>query len=682
MPISHSWALESAPLAVSAGSLRCSHGMRQRAFQNRVGWRKLRHATYVQAGGPRKGKETNNAETPVELMPGPASIASTEEASVKSSMQWAEPDGVLDVDLNATSEMGVEDLYSFETSATEVLEQEMLHESEVGASLQEAFQSTLEEVSKSQEENSEAVTSSTQTTELGLYFPKSNVQMPTYSGAELEAGIVHFGVGGFFRAHQLAYMDYLLRHNLPQNQKWGYIGIGVLPQDKFMRDALREQENMYTVIAHSAQAVSTSGHSDEDLVSDNELKENVRVVAALKDMLLAPEEPGEVLRTLSSEGVKIYSLTITEFGYTVPTSKADIELLRAAKNAAKEPWQEMDGNAKLYAGATAVGMIVAGLQARRSFGSGGATILSCDNIPGNGDYVKEKVLQRAESAGGGLKEWIQFNCTFPNCMVDRITPITSETVKHQLAEKHGIKDNWPVACETFSQWVIEDNFAEGLSGRPRWEEVGVQMVQDVKPYELAKIRMLNVTHSVMVFPALLMGLEYIFEAAIHPLTKDYYTYVMQYEMRPTLEGIEGIDNINLDVYQDILVERFSNTLVADTLMRVAQDTSNKFSVQGCPAVREGLALGVSMKGMAFMVACWGHFIQKCVRAGIEFKDPQVVALKAAMDGGDINLLLDMEPVFHDLMFEDEWRKMVVEYYDMIKFTGIRASLRAFSAVNM
>jgi len=294
--------------------------------------------------------------------------------------------------------------------------------------------------------------------------------------------------------------------------------------------------------------------------------------------------------------------------------------------------------------------------------------------------VKAAVLERAEKVGDGLKEWIQFNCTFPNCMVDRITPMTSEAVKQSLAEKHGIKDNWPVACETFSQWVIEDNFVEGISGRPRWEEVGVQMVKDVKPFELAKIRMLNVTHTVMALPALLMGLEYVFEAAAHPLLKDFYTHVMREELRPTLEGIEGIEQINLDVYQDILVERFNNTLVADTNMRVSHDTSQKFSVQGCPTVKEGLALGLPMRGMAFMIACWAHFINKCGRAGISFKDGQSNALEAAMAGTTgIEALLDIEPVFHELMYEDEWRAQVTNYYEQITYEGIRQALRSFNA---
>jgi len=418
------------------------------------------------------------------------------------------------VDEVATSEMGVEDLY-FEVEVEDVILES--DQENVGTTLQEAV------LESGFDEGADLEKPSTASTELGLVFPSTNVLLPTYNNKALTTGILHFGVGGFFRAHQLVYMDYLLRHNLEDNKSWAYTGIGVLPQDKSMRDALRAQDNMYTVIAHSANAVSQSGYSDEDLTSEQDLIENVRVVAAMKDMIMAPEEPGEVMRMMASEEVKIFSLTITEFGYTVPTSKADMMLLEAAKTASTQPWEQMNLERTKYQGASAVGLITAGLAARRTSGSGGASVLSCDNIPGNGDYVREKVLERAEAAGDGLKEWIQFNCTFPNCMVDRITPITSDRVKKQLAEKHGIQDQWPVACETFAQWVIEDNFAEGLSGRPRWEDVGVQMVEDVKPFELAKIRMLNVVHSVMVFPALLMGLEYIFEAATNPLVKPFYT---------------------------------------------------------------------------------------------------------------------------------------------------------------
>jgi len=573
-----------------------------------------------------------------------------------------------EMDIAATTEMGVDELFAEPTPPTELLATEE----------QDPFQGTAGTTLDSAILNSVQDDNLRQSSEFSLTAPSSSVLLPTYNRRTLRTGILHFGVGGFFRAHQLVYMDYLLRHNIDQNRNWAYTGIGVLPNDRTMRDSLKSQDFLYTVIAHSASAVSSSGYSEEDLRSENDLKENVRVVAAMKDMVMAPEEPGEVMRMMADEDVKIFSLTITEFGYTVPPSKADLLLLQAAKRAATCPWAEMNDDRAKYSGATAIGLIVAGLAARRSSGTGGATVMSCDNIPGNGDYIREKVLERAEAAGDGLKEWIQFNCTFPNSMVDRITPMTSDRVRMQLAEKHGIQDRWPVACETFAQWVIEDNFAEGLSGRPRWEEVGVQLVEDVKPYELAKIRMLNVIHSVMVFPALLMGFEYIFEASTNSITRQYFKYVMEKEIRPALEGIPGIEAINLDKYQEILIERFGNVLVADTLMRVAQDTSDKFSVQGYPATSDGLSLGLKMEGMAFMVACWGHFIRKCKRAGLPIKDGKAAILEEAMKADDIRPLLDIEPIFHDLLFEDEWREAVVRYYDMIKYMGIRQALKTFN----
>mmetsp|Transcript_2156 Transcript_2156/g.5470 ORF Transcript_2156/g.5470 Transcript_2156/m.5470 type:complete len:688 (+) Transcript_2156:191-2254(+) len=655
-------------------------------LSQRATWRPLRRSKLAAAGGDRS--HTIRADfSPAPSRPerrdvdvSASAASTTTESTVQTEhVTWDGPEDV-EIIAEATQEMGVEDLFeSVEAAEVEILRSfEDTSEELSGASLAEALQYSEESKSGASQPDS-ATKSSSQCTEVGLTYPSSDVKMPTYAGAELEVGVAHFGVGGFFRAHQLAYMDYLLRHNLEQNKGWGYMGIGVLPHDKAMRDALREQENMYTIIAHSAQAVSATGHSEDDLNSELGLKENVHVVAALKDMLLAPEEPGEVLRTLSSEGCKIYSLTITEFGYTVPTSRGDMALLRAATDAAKGPWGDMDANAKEFSGATALGMIVAGLQARRSAGSGGATVLSCDNIPGNGDYVKAAVLERAEKVGDGLKEWIQFNCTFPNCMVDRITPMTPNELIGELAEKHGMKDNWPVNCETFTQWVVEDKFVDGINGRPLWENVGVQLVKDVEPYELTKIRLLNVIHTTMVFPALLMGLEYIHEAAQHPLVKKYYTTIMGKELRPTLEVIEGIENIDLDKYQEVLIGRFSNEVIADTLLRVAMDTSDKLSVQGVPATLDGFQVGANMKGMAFCVASWGHFIHRSVEAGHVLRDQKARIVEAAMEGKDINALLDIEFIFHELIFHEKWREMIVHYYESIHKLGITVALEKMLA---
>jgi len=491
----------------------------------------------------------------------------------------------------------------------------------------------------------------------------SHVQLPTYDRSKLETGIVHFGVGGFHRSHQLGYLDRLLRLDPEENYKWGYTGVGVLPMDSGMKEALNEQNYLYSIVSQS----KTS--------SDTHVNEEVQVSGALRDMLLAPEEPGEVMKRLSAKSTHIYSLTITEFGYTVPVSHGDNALLELAANAASEPWAEADADPKAYLGATALGYIVAGLAARKASMAGGATILSCDNIPGNGENVRERVIHRAEEHSTDLKEWIEFNCTFPNCMVDRITPITHNQLIIDLANKHNLKDNWPVNCETFSQWVIEDKFVDGRSGRPKWEDVGVQLVEDVAPYELTKIRLLNVVHTTMVFPALLMGLEYIHEAATHPLVKKYYYTVMNKELRPTLMKIPGIEAIDLDKYENTLIERFSNEIIADTLQRVAMDTSDKLSVQGVPAILDGFEVGCNMKGMAFCVAAWAHFITRSISAGHVLRDQKARVIEMAMSS-DINHLLDTDLVFHELIFHKKWRSMVTYYHGQIGTEGISTALEA------
>jgi len=489
-----------------------------------------------------------------------------------------------------------------------------------------------------------------------------HVYLPNYDRSLLETGIVHFGVGGFHRSHQVHYLDKLLRSKPEENYKWAYTGVGVLPHDAGMKDALSEQEYLYTLVAQSK--------TD----NDTGMNEIVTVVGAMKEMLQAPEQPGEVMQRLAARTTRIYSLTITEFGYTVPTSTGDTHLLELAHEAASSPWEAADADPKRYIGATALGYIVAGLAARRASGTGGATILSCDNIPGNGSLVRERVLKRAEDHSHDLREWIEFNCTFPNCMVDRITPITSNNLIIDLANKHHLKDNWPVNCETFCQWVIEDNFVDQKSGRPAWEDVGVQIVHDVHPYELAKIRLLNVIHTAMVFPALLMGLEYIHEAATHPVIKQFYTTIMDREMCPTLENVPGIENIDLDSYKKVLIERFSNVVIADTLQRVAMDTSDKLSVQGVPATLDGYAAGANMKGMAFTVAAWAHFIRRSLTAHHVLRDQKARLVELAMEDGDVNHLLDLDLIFHELIFSKEWRDRVVQFYGAIADVGVQQAM--------
>uniref|UniRef100_A0A061SEF6 mannitol 2-dehydrogenase n=1 Tax=Tetraselmis sp. GSL018 TaxID=582737 RepID=A0A061SEF6_9CHLO len=486
------------------------------------------------------------------------------------------------------------------------------------------------------------------------------VLVPRYQQHDLSTGILHFGVGNFARAHQMSYMEELLRVDFHNAKHWAYTGVGVRDSSKRHQSMLGEQGYRYCI-------VQSNGDGS---------KQQVQIIGALRDVLVGPTAPGEILRRVVSESTRIVSLTITEFGYTIPFSKQDDQLLKLVQSIRNDsktaPFMDADAHPEPYNGATVMGYIVAGLAGRRAAGNGGITVMSCDNIPHNGDYLKKKLMEKLESVDKDLKQWVQTNCTFPNSMVDSITPSTTEKVKEDLARRFGIQDNSPVPREFFKQWVIEDNFA---AGRPAWEKVGAQLVQDVTPYELTKIRLLNISHTVMALPGILKGLELSPEAACDRGIGRLYKSVIRHELRPVLEGTPGVtESIDLGEYQRQLVRRFEDGL-PDGLVRIAQDTSEKLRVQGVPAVLEGLKAGIRMKGMAFTVAAWGHYISAAGEKGEKLNDLRGEMVKDDMRLGGIDRLLDNAEVFPGLCNNEQWRLMVKDSFARIQEKGVDAAIR-------
>src|SRR6185312_1814541 len=258
--------------------------------------------------------------------------------------------------------------------------------------------------------------------------------------------------------------------------------------------------------------------------------QDVRVVGAIVEYLLAPDDPEAVIDKLAFQSTRIVSLTITEGGYDVDGESDD------------KP-------------ATAFGMITEALRRRRDRGLEAFTVMSCDNIEGNGELTR-RALTAAAARDAELAEWIDREVRCPSSMVDRITPATTDDDRAELAERHGIDDRWPVVCEPYFQWVLEDSF---VAGRPRLETVGVQLVDDVRPYELMKLRLLNAGHQALAYFAALAGYELVHEAARDPLFGAFLRAYMDKEATPTLDPVPGID---VDNYKDTLLERFRNPHVA------------------------------------------------------------------------------------------------------------------------
>lgn len=468
---------------------------------------------------------------------------------------------------------------------------------------------------------------------------------PGYDRAAITPGIVHFGVGGFHRAHQAAYLNALLAQGTAQD--WGIVGIGTMPGDVAMRDALASQDHLYTLV-----------------IKQPDGRTEPRTIGSIIGYHFAPEDPEAVLSLLSDAATRIVSLTVTEGGYHVHpvTGELDIsdEGLAADLRAPDRPQ-------------TAFGFLVEGLARRRAAGTAAYTVMSCDNVPGNGDVAHRMITAFARLRDPELADWIETHVRFPNSMVDRITPATTPEDIAALESEHGITDAWPVVCEPFTQWVLEDSFGEG---RPPWDQVGVHLVEDVEPYELMKIRLLNGTHQAMAYLGFLAGHRYTHEVCTDPL---FVAFLRRYmaEAAPTVPAVPGID---LAAYQDQLLERFASPAVRDTLARLCAETSDRIPKFVLPVVREQLSRGGPVEAAALVVAAWARYAEGHDEDGtpIEVVDRRKKDLMAAAarHEDDILAFLRDRELFGDLVDEAEFTTAYTRALRGLRDEGARATLEA------
>jgi mannitol 2-dehydrogenase len=376
------------------------------------------------------------------------------------------------------------------------------------------------------------------------------IPVPTYERSALVPHILHLGVGGFHRAHLALYM-----HELAEDgNDWGIRGLGLLQGDLRMRDALEPQDYLYT------------------LVERGNAEPQPRVIGSIVDFVVAFDDPALFAAQIADPGIEILSLTITESGYSLETRNPTIEA------------------------------IVDGLDARRAARGAPLTILSCDNLPGNGTAARKAVLAGCEERGHGLATWVERACTFPNSMVDRITPQTTDSDRAWLRERWDIVDAWPVVCEPFRQWVIEDRFA---AGRPRFEDVGALFTDDVRSWELYKLRMLNATHSCMAYLSAMAGIVYVDEAVnVAPIRRFLERFLYE-EAIPTLEEIPGHPR---EDYARTVLERFGNTGVRDQIARICIDGTAKFQSFVITTIERQLELGGPVDCAALALAGWARYL--------------------------------------------------------------------------
>ncbi|WP_313474898.1 mannitol dehydrogenase family protein [Stutzerimonas kunmingensis] len=414
------------------------------------------------------------------------------------------------------------------------------------------------------------------------------IARPDYRLAEVTTGIAHIGVGGFHRAHQAAYTDALM--NTGEGLEWGICGIGTRAEERSMRDALASQDYLYTLVE-----------------LDDRPDTEVRVIGSIRDMLLVGEDGSEaVVARLADPAIRIVSLTITEGGYCLDDSTGQFNAqLPQIQHDLQNPRSPV----------SVFGLLCAALAKRRGDGVGPFTVMSCDNLPHNGDVTRKATLAFASLVDPDLAGWIERNVSFPNAMVDRITPMTSAAHRQDLERQHGLDDAWPVVCEPFVQWVLEDRF---VAGRPAWEKVGVQFTNDVSPYEEMKIKLLNGSHLALTYLGFLRGYRFVHETMADPLFVEYIRRYMDEDVTPQLAPVPGID---LARYKQTLIERFSNRAIADQLERVCSDGSSKFPKFSVPTINRLIADNAALDRAALVVAAWALYLRGVDENGEQYRIP-------------------------------------------------------------
>ena len=444
------------------------------------------------------------------------------------------------------------------------------------------------------------------------------IPVPSYDRAALRPRILHLGVGGFHRAHLALYT-----HELAQESSdWAVRGLGVLSHDQRMADVLASQDHHY-VLTEKGSGEATP-----------------QVIGSIIDYVLAVDDSAAVARQIADPAVAILSLTVTEAGYSTDTPNATF------------------------------GAIALGLDERRRSGGGPLTVLSCDNLPGNGTVARAATAAACDSVDGDLLRWVETNCTFPNSMVDRITPQTSDSDRAWLLDTWGIIDGWPVVAEPFRQWVIEDTF---VAGRPRWDDVGALFTDRVHDWELYKLRMLNAGHSCMAYLSALAGITFVDEAMALPEMRAYLSRLLHEEAIPTLTAIPGHPRAD---YAASVFKRFANTGVRDQIARLCIDGTAKFPTFLIPTIERQVELGGPVDCAALALAGWCRYLATtpaASRAADGRGDTSAEYARQAVD--DPTAFLELAEVFPATLREsDRFRGAFAAASDRLAASGPLAAL--------
>jgi len=470
---------------------------------------------------------------------------------------------------------------------------------------------------------------------------RSRIECPSYDRSRTTPGVAHIGVGGFNRSHLAVYLDDLLSQG--DSKRWGESGIGLLEGDRKLHEALTGQDCLYGLLLMDNSDVS------------------YRVIGSLIRHVYAPTARADALESMASRG--IVSLTVTEGGYFIDdTTHKFFDDHPDIRRDLEQPDQP----------GTWLGLVAESCVRRMNNGGAGFTLLSCDNVQENGATARKALLSFAELRNSSLRQWIERNVSFPNSMVDRITPRTTDENRAEIARKFGVEDLAPVVCEPFRQWVLEDSFA---AGRPAWERAGVQMTSDVAPYEKMKMRLLNGGHSTVGYAADLLGYSDIAESVGD---RDLRALLQRFmaEVRPTLSPLPGID---LDEYSNSILNRFSNAAIRDQVARICSDGCAKIAKFIVPSLRDRLSAGLSPGILSFVIASWLHYLRGFDenRREMTIADSGLACLNDFREQGcaDARLALEARAVFGDLAATYPQATAAIQScLDHLRSQGVRAAI--------
>jgi len=440
-----------------------------------------------------------------------------------------------------------------------------------------------------------------------------------YERTRLANGIVHLGVGAFQRAHMAQATDAAIAAS--GDLRWGIVGVSLRSPDT--HDALTPQGGLYTL------AIRDADEHDAP-------RERLQVIHCLTELLVAPDGPRAVHERIAHEATRIVSLTVTEKGYLDTSHGSTLDTLAR------------------------------GLALRHSHGGSGLTLMSLDNLPSNGEVLRERLLAHVREHDAGLADWIEARCAFPCSMVDRIVPRTTDDDRARISAHLGFVDAWPVVGEPFFDWVIEDRFA---AGRPEWQHGGARFVADAKPFETLKLRMVNGSHSALAYLGAMAGWRTVDVAIAQPALRSYVDALLRDEVAPTLPALPGLD---LDDYRARLLQRFANPALQHKTAQIAMDGSQKLPQRLLGTVRDRLRAGLPIERLALAVAAWIHYQRGVDETGARYEVQDPLAAELART----EPLTSFAPVFGELGGEDRFVSVVARWTRSLRERGVLATLES------